>query len=110
METRVERESDHHLHYPAVSDCRDCGTEIATTVGLRLLVDPVVVAFLHDHGVDVDDRPFWQFEFGIDDGDVSVVSEDPFRVVVPIARENETLRVTVDESGRVVETTRTTTR
>jgi hypothetical protein len=110
METRVERDSDHHLHYPALSDCHDCGAEIATAVGLRLLADPAVVAFLHDHGVGVDDRPFWQFGFCIDDTDVSVVSEEPFRVVVPLERCEETLRVTVDERGDVVETARTTRR
>ncbi|SEO46471.1 hypothetical protein SAMN04487948_102543 [Halogranum amylolyticum] len=107
METQVERDSDHHLHYPAVSDCRDCGAEIATAVGLRLLADPAVVAFLYDHGVGVDDRPFWELEFCIDDSAVSVVADDPLRVVVPIERGDETLRVTVDEQGRVVETART---
>ena len=110
METRVERDSDHHLHYPAVSDCRDCGAEIATAVGLRLLADPAVVAFFYDHGVGVDDRPFWEFAFCIDDSDVSVVADDPLRVVVPIERGGETLRVTVDDTGAVVETTRTTRR
>ncbi|MFC4358456.1 transcriptional regulator [Halobium salinum] len=105
-ETRVERGSDHHLHFPAVSRCRDCGAEVATAVGLRLLADPAVVAFLADHGESVDDRPFWEFEFCIDDGDVAVASEKPFRVVVPIARDDETLRVTVDEAGSVVETAR----
>ncbi|EJN60875.1 DUF7351 domain-containing protein [Halogranum rubrum] len=110
MTTRVERESDHHLTHPAVSTCCDCGAEIATAVGLRLLADPDVVAFLADHGVGVDDRPFWQFDFCLDDGDVDVVAEDPFRVSVPIEQREETLRVTVDERGEVVETTRTTRR
>ena len=110
MATRVERESDHHLQYPAVSDCHDCGAEVATAVGLRLLADPAVVSFLHDHGVAVDDRPFWTFDFCIDDSDVSVVSEDPFRVAVPIEQGDERLSVTVDAAGDVVETARTTRR
>lgn len=108
--TRVERERHHHLHHPAVSICRDCGAEIATTIGLRLLADPAVVAFLYDHGVAVDDRPFWQFDFCLDDSGVEILDDDPLQVVVPIEQGDETLRIAVDERGQVVETTRTTER
>jgi len=104
--TRVERGSDHHLDYPAVSKCVDCDATVATTVGLRLLADPTVVGFLADHGERVDDRPFWEFGFCIDDGDVVVTSDDPLRVTVPIRRDEETLRVTVDADATVVETAR----
>ncbi|ELZ87681.1 hypothetical protein C453_04989 [Haloferax elongans ATCC BAA-1513] len=106
MRTQVEAESDHHLDYPAVSDCLDCGASIATTIGLRLLADPAVVTFLADHGTSPDDRPFWEFDFCIDDSDVTVVSEDPLSVSVPIRQGDETLRVVVDEEGSVIETTR----
>ncbi|MFC6725351.1 transcriptional regulator, partial [Halobium palmae] len=108
--TRVERDSDHHLRYPAVSRCLDCGAEVATAIGLRLLADPTVVSFLADHGEGVDDRPFWEFGFCIDDAEVRAESEDPLRVVVPIRRGDETLRVTVDAAGTVVETARITSR
>ncbi|WP_396610611.1 transcriptional regulator [Haloferax sp. S1W] len=106
MTTRVEAESHHHLDYPAVSDCRDCGASIATTIGLRLLADPTVVSFLADHGTGPDDRPFWEFDFCLDDSDVAVVSEDPLSVSVPIRQGDEMLRVVVDENGSVIETTR----
>jgi len=104
--TRIEVDPDWHLDLPAVSDCADCGTSIGTTIGLRLLSDPAVVAFLWDHGDTVDGRPFWEFPFCIDDADAEVVSEEPFRVVVPIERGGEVLRVTVDRSAQVVETAR----
>jgi DNA-binding transcriptional ArsR family regulator len=108
--TRVEVDPDWHLDLPAVSDCADCGVSIGTTIGLRLLADPDVVSFLGDHGDAVDDRPFWQFDFCIDDADAEIVSEEPFRVVVPIERGEEELRVTVDESASVIETARVTRR
>jgi len=108
--TRVEVDPDWHLDLPAVSDCADCGTSIGTTIGLRLLADPAVVAFLWDHGDAVDGRPFWEFPFCIDDADAEIVSEEPFRVVVPIERGGEVLRVTVDRSAQVVETARVTNR
>jgi DNA-binding transcriptional ArsR family regulator len=106
IDTEIEVDPDWHLSVPATSECRDCGVEIGTAIGLRLLADPQVVAFLYDHGIAVDDRPFWELPFCIDDSDARVVSEDPLRVVVPIEYSAETLRVTVDEHARVVETER----
>ncbi|MFC6729879.1 transcriptional regulator [Natronoarchaeum mannanilyticum] len=108
--TRVEVDPDWHLDLPAVSDCADCGVSIGTTIGLRLLADPAVVAFLWDHGDAVDGRPFWEFPFCLDDADAEVVSQEPFRVVVPIERGGEVLQVTVDEAAQVVETARVTNR
>lgn len=110
METHVEVDPDWHLSLPAVSDCRDCGVEIGTTIGLRLLADPEVVGFLHDHGVRVTETPFWELDFCLDDADAELLDEEPFRVVVPIERDGEVLRVTVDESARVVSTERVRTR
>lgn len=104
MDTHVDVDPDWHLSLPAMSECRDCGVRIGTTIGLRLLADPAVVSFLADHGVSVEDRPFWELEFCLDDSDARLLSEHPFRAVVPIEYGQETLRVTVDERARVVET------
>ncbi|WP_101294484.1 ArsR/SmtB family transcription factor [Halegenticoccus soli] len=104
--TRVEVDPDWYLSYPAVSRCGDCGVSIGTTIGLRLLADPAVVSFFHDHGVRLGERPFWEFDFCLDDGDVTVASDDPLRLRVPIRRGDETLLVTVDDSAAVVETAR----
>lgn len=110
METTIAVDPDWHLQYPAMSHCQNCQVKIGTTIGVRLLTDPAVVAFLHDHDEYVDNRPFWEFEFCIDDRDASLESEDPLRVVVPISYGEETLRLTVDEHARVVETERVTRR
>jgi DNA-binding transcriptional ArsR family regulator len=110
IETHVDTDPDWHLSVPAMSECRDCGVTIGTTIGLRLLADPQVVAFLYDHGISVDERPFWELDFCIDDGEAWIESTEPLRVVVPIECGNETLRVTVDDHARVVETDRVTRR
>ncbi|MEF8825513.1 MAG: helix-turn-helix domain-containing protein [Halapricum sp.] len=108
METTIDVDPDWHLHFPAVSSCQNCQVTIGTTVGVRLLSDPAVVSFLHDHGEYVDDRPFWEREFCIDDSDAVLESEDPLRVVVSIPLDDETLRVTVDETTTVLRTERVT--
>ena len=109
-ETTVEVDPDWHLRYPAVSVCQSCQVTIGTTIGVRLLADPAVVSFLDEHGERVDDRPFWEFDWCIDDSDAVLQSEEPLRVTVPITLDEETLRVTVDERTNVLETKRVTRR
>ncbi|MCU4716775.1 ArsR/SmtB family transcription factor [Halapricum hydrolyticum] len=110
METTVEIDPDWHLQYPAVSTCQSCQVTIGTTIGVRLLTDPAVVTFLHEHGERVDERSFWEFDCCIDDSDAVLESEEPLRVTVPVSLGAETLRVTVDDATTVLETERVTRR
>ncbi|WP_267643265.1 DUF7351 domain-containing protein [Haloarchaeobius amylolyticus] len=110
MDTRVEADLDWYLDYAAKSTCHDCGATVGSTIGLRLLADPSVVAFLGDHGIHADERRFWTFDFCLDDDGVRVRSTDPPRYLVPVAAGDETLEVTVDASAAVVETARRTPR
>jgi hypothetical protein len=64
------------------------------------------VAFLDAHDVPIEERPFWEYEFCIDDTAARIAETDPLRLVVPIRRDDETLRITVDERANVVETAR----
>ncbi|WP_435320773.1 DUF7351 domain-containing protein [Haloarchaeobius sp. TZWSO28] len=106
MQTTVETDPGWYIDYAATSSCEDCGSTVGSTIGLRLLSDPEVVSFLADHGIYVDDRRFWTFDFCLNDEAVHVVSDDPPRYVVPIEAGGETLAVTVDETATVVETAR----
>ncbi|KTG11577.1 hypothetical protein AUR64_03510 [Haloprofundus marisrubri] len=105
-DTRVEPDPDWYIGYAAQSICTDCGATAGSTIGLRLLADPAVVTFLDSHGIRVDERRFWTFDFCLDDGGVRVDSTDPLRYLVPIEADGEILEVTVDESATVVETAR----
>ena len=107
-ETRVERDADGdwHLRFPAATRCRDCEYSMRTAIGLLLIADPAVVSFLYDHGEHFEATPFWEYEFCIDDAAAELAREDPLRVVVPIRRGEERLRITVDERCEVVETAR----
>lgn len=110
METHLEVDPDWHLDVATVSVCQHCGVEIGTPVGLRLLDDPAVVAFLFDHGIDVDDVPFWTLPFCLGDDSVTIESTDPLRVVVSIEYGTDRFDVTIGESGTVIETARLTSR
>jgi hypothetical protein len=106
--TRIERDEDDewHLQFPAATRCQDCEYSMRTAVGLLLFADPAVVSFLYDRGEHFEERPFWEYEFCIDDTAARIAETDPLRLVVPIRRDDETLRITVDERANVVETAR----
>jgi ribosomal protein S27E len=104
METHLEVDPDWHLDVATVSVCQHCNVEIGTPVGLRLLDDPAVVAFLSDHGIDVDDVPFWTLAFCLGDDRVSIDATEPIRATVHVEQGEDRLEVIVDESGTVIET------
>lgn len=93
-------------HYVYHGDCHHCGFQHVLPVGLFLLGHPDVLAFHFDHGVDVRTVPFWTLDF-CEPGAESVVSRAPLRVRVVVEAGCETLSLTVDGDGEVVETERT---
>lgn len=83
--------------------CGHCGNQDVLTAGEAVLDDPVLVAFCHEHGVDVTDTPIWELEFAATDRYTTVASRDPWRVTVAVGFEDETLELVVGESVEVVE-------
>ncbi|WP_181684861.1 DUF7351 domain-containing protein [Halorhabdus salina] len=104
MKTHVTLDPDWYLDVATISVCQHCRVEIGTPVGLRLLDDPAVVAFLADHGIDIDQVPFWTLSFCLGDDSVSVEATEPLRIIVHIERDTDRLDVTLSGSGTVIET------
>lgn len=90
-----------HLY---VADCIRCGQRFGGPPAMLSLVDPAVVAFYREHGIDLSARPFWTV--GFPDHEVEVASESPLRVRVDVRLDGDELRVTMDESASVVRTDR----
>jgi len=86
--------------------CDTCGGRVLGPVGFCLLVDPEVAAFYRRHGRRLRDHHVWEHPF-VEDDAVSVVETDPVRVTVDVALDDDRLRVTVDGTGSVVGTERT---
>jgi len=82
-------------------DCHNCGFQHGFPVGAAALSHPGVIAAFAEDGIDVRTTPFWTFPW-CHVGHEAVVSEDPFRVRVEIARDGRRLVVTLDRSGTVV--------
>lgn len=83
--------------------CENCGLIASANVGETLLPHPVVVSFFHDHGVNLRTVRTWELAFCIDDEYLTVRSEDPWRITVPIPRDDEELQITVDSDLNVIE-------
>lgn len=96
---------DHFFH----GDCHTCGFQHGFPVGAAALSHPEVLDACADAGVDPRTTPFWTLPW-CHVGHESVVSEDPFRVTVDVnAKSGDALSVTLDRSGSVVNTGRSTT-
>ncbi|MFD1646556.1 ArsR/SmtB family transcription factor [Haloarchaeobius litoreus] len=88
--------ADVHVEY----ECQRCGEVVLATVPEAVARDPAVVAFYHDHGLDVALLPSWQLPWLTVAPEV--VSEDPMRVTVTVTLGDDTLSLTVDEGADVV--------
>ncbi|WP_135852947.1 DUF7351 domain-containing protein [Halorussus salinus] len=73
-------------------DCAQCGCRLHAPVTLAVLEHPAVVAFFHDHGLNVRDRPIWNVG---DEWTETVVSDDPWCVRVGVELDDELLDVFV---------------
>jgi hypothetical protein len=92
-------------HYYYGGECERCRFPHGLPLGAFVLDLPAVIAFYHDHGVDVREAPFWTLEF-CDPGSETVASENPLRLRVDAECEGETLSATLAEDGSVVATER----
>lgn len=81
--------------------CDTCGAHLVGPVGFCLLVDPAVAAFYRRHDRPLDELHVWEPAFVADDATVSVAETDAPRVAIEVSLDDETLAVTVDESGQV---------
>ena len=89
--------------------CEQCDVWDFGSPGKHLLTHPAVVAFHHDHGIDLTTVPFWELDWVVGTGRTTVVSEDPLRIRVAIPLDDEEIRVTLDEAFAVNDVERTPT-
>lgn len=82
--------------------CPRCGARVEVPAAACLLDEPETVAFFHDHGVDIRERPLWAPELF---RDVTVSAEDD-GVEVTIEQDGELLRGRLDGSLEVRELVR----
>ena len=104
--TRQLTDGTRHEHPAGLAyRCGRCACRFDSTVAAAVLSHPAVVAFHHDHGVDVGARPLWRLPFAFAPEAVAVVERGPSRVVLTWRLGAERLRCAVTEAGEVDEAT-----
>ncbi|MFB6087179.1 MAG: ArsR family transcriptional regulator [Haloarculaceae archaeon] len=84
--------------------CETCGSGLRCPVALPVLDHPAVVAFYHDHGEDVRERPLWTVGA---EWRETVISRDPLCVAVSTRLDDDELVLSVGRDGTVVDHRRT---
>jgi hypothetical protein len=93
---------EHH-HYRA--DCQHCGYQHGVPLGLYLLTHPTVTRFHHDHDIDPRTTPWWTLHW-TKPGTETVHQTDPRELEVTIELDDETLTLTIDDDGDIVDAQR----
>lgn len=86
------------VHY----ECERCGETTNAALGTAFLGHPDVVAFYHDHAIDVRETPLWRF-IAVDEDSVRILQEDPLRANVVYTADSDQLTLTVDGNLTVLE-------
>ncbi|WP_267639762.1 winged helix-turn-helix domain-containing protein [Haloarchaeobius amylolyticus] len=84
------------------NECERCGDSSYSDLGAALLSHPAIVAFHHDHGIDVRETPLWEHDW-LSTKTADVVEEDPLRVELSFSLDDERLVLVVDRGLTVVE-------
>lgn len=87
-----------------VADCTRCGHRFGGPPAFLALVDPALVSFYRDHGLDLSERPLWTCPFP--DHEVRVVSESPPELRLIVRLDGDELRATMDGNAVVVDARR----
>ncbi len=80
--------------------CERCASSATISVNSYLIYHPAVVAFHHDHGIDVSDVHTWTLEFVLDEN-LEIVSTDPWRVRSTLELDGDRLELLVEEDCSV---------
>ncbi|WP_135536194.1 ArsR/SmtB family transcription factor [Halostella pelagica] len=125
VETTVERDpATLELDVAVRHECQRCRHQLTTSIGQVLLDHAEIVSFYRDHGIDLNQVPFWTLAWCTDDEYTTVISEDPWRIRLdvpvkcdeegpassrdaPSSGSGETLSLTVDDDLTVTEVERT---
>ncbi|MHB9288697.1 ArsR family transcriptional regulator [Halobacteriales archaeon Cl-PHB] len=83
-------------HAMARNECQRCGMHMTMDLAAALFDRPEVVAFYHDHGIDVQEASFFQLHSG-DTNEARIVAESPLRATVTYQVGGDSLTLTVDD-------------
>lgn len=102
MQPSIEYEDEYRF----TALCERCGMLFQAPVGFAIISHPSVVSFLYERGYDPRTRPPWTFGFCLSDDAVKRIETEPLLLRIHIEANGEYLDVDVDDTGRVIDTSR----
>lgn len=107
VETYIEPSEGVGQPYRFRAHCETCGSTLDGPIGFCLVGHPDVDTLYHRHDQSICEGYWWELEFVQDDVPINRLADDPLCLRLLIRVGDETLRATINETGRVV-TTETT--
>lgn len=102
VDTTVEFHTKRDLPIRGSHRCRNCKHEESGPIYVYVLDHPAVVSLFYDHGIDIRTVPYWELRHYFTEFSATVDSEDPLRISVTVPVEDDSLRLTLDETLGVV--------
>jgi DNA-binding transcriptional ArsR family regulator len=102
----AEGSNDDAPEYVYEGVCRRCGFLQQATPGICIVNHPDVVSFFGEHGLEIREQRPWRIDFVMASDRYTQTSEDPLELRVDVVLDGDELRVTLDETGTVVDTER----
>ncbi|WP_248897957.1 winged helix-turn-helix domain-containing protein [Haloplanus halobius] len=91
------------IEHRVLHACDTCDGSVYTRLGDLFVSHPAVVAFFYDRGVDVTRRHIWTLPFAASDRRTTVTDAEPWRAIVRIDCDGDTLTLRVDDEPSVVD-------
>lgn len=76
--------------------CERCDERSTSSIGAYLLSHPEVVAFHHDHGIDLNETPFWELPW-LREKNATVLSSDPWCVRLALELDGDRLELEIEK-------------
>lgn len=92
---------ERNLEYIALFDCGTCTNYLPIPYSVLAWFDPQVRSFLAENDIDAATTPGWMIDHVVDELEVTVSSEEPFRVGVSFTIGEDSCRVLFDDEHRV---------
>lgn len=76
--------------------CERCTNSSVNSIGAYLLYHPIVVAFHHDHGIDLTETPIWELS-SLRNEETTVLSREPWHVRSVVELDGDRLELAIEE-------------
>ncbi|WP_254839585.1 DUF7351 domain-containing protein [Natronomonas marina] len=98
----LDEEDSDDEYVEVISECSACGWTAQSILAMVLLDHPAVISFLHGADIDLQETPLWELDWLTEARGV-ITGEDPIRVEVTLAIQDDRLHLVLDGDLTVID-------